>query len=119
MTSGKVAFYNTRDTLIVNAREQAFYTARSFSLIPQSQFIKTKTGSFYFDNQPLEMVVTKLQAYYKATIIIKSQELNSCRITAKLNHKTLEEAIAIISTTLNIKAQTNEGTIYLSGKGCN
>jgi|GEM_PF-786009 len=117
--TGKVAFYNAKDSVTVHAGEEAFYATQIISFVPGSRYIKNKTGSFYFNNQSLQAVTTELQTYFNAAIVIKNQELNNCRITATLNHKTLEEIIPIISATLNIQVETHEGTIYLSGKGCN
>jgi len=117
--TGSVAFYNVRDTVIVSTGETAFYTATSFSMIPNSRYQKNKTGSFYFNNQPLPAIIKQLALYYQVNIVLSDKALDNCRITAKLDNKTLEEIIPIISATLNVQSQIHEGTIYISGKGCN
>lgn len=79
------------------------------------------TGSLKFDNEPLEEVITDLEAYYPGTeFVFESQAIRNCKLTSSFRSESLDHVLEVIKATLHIEVERvpGSGRIILRGKGC-
>jgi ferric-dicitrate binding protein FerR (iron transport regulator) len=81
-------------------------------------FMAWKTKQLVFTNQSIEVVVQKIAETYGAVINLSVQDINNCRLTATFDNQPLENVLAIIAETLNLKVETSGNSFILSGTGC-
>lgn len=120
--SGKVEFkHEKKQTLLVKGEEAEFEAEkdtikRAFMLDRNTFAYKTKT--FVFEDSSLEHVVNVLSENYRTKIILKNNNIKTCRLTTTFTNETLPNALNVIAETLNLKV-TPEGEKYIiDGDGC-
>lgn len=117
VTKGKVAFYNSKDTLIIPEGNIGTYNRdkQKFALTA----VVPEFGSFQFNNTPLSQAAKELEAYFHVTIQFENAAIKNCKLSAGFEHQTLAEIMKAITTTFNIEYKQQGNTISLSGNGCN
>lgn len=113
---GKVAFYNSTDTVIVSEGAVGKYVKAEKKLIVEQP--APLVGTFHFNNSPLKDVAAELAAHFKVKVNITNPELNTCRLSAGFEAQSLKEILTAITTTFNFKCTLEGQTIYISGKAC-
>ncbi len=120
--SGKVEFkHEKKQTLLVKGEEAEFEAEkdtikRAFILDRNTFAYKTKT--FVFEDSSLEHVINVLSENYQTKIILKNNNIKTCRLTTTFTNETLPNALNVIAETLNLKV-TPEGEKYIiDGNGC-
>lgn len=75
---------------------------------------------FEFNDTPLKEAAAMLEKAYGVTIEFTNEKLKNCRITTRLDNKTLQDALGIIGYTLNFEYSINQQykIITISGQGC-
>jgi transmembrane sensor len=111
--SGKVAFSNSlnQEVLLLAKGESGELTEGRLvkSTIRDPNLIAWKTGLLVFDNTPLNEVVQTLSNYYEQHIDI-DQYLGQVKLTTTFERQELEEALAVIAITLDLKvSKTKDG----------
>lgn len=76
-----------------------------------------KTGVLVFDDQLLSVLINDIELYYNVNIEVDSKLLD-CHFTGTFNNPQLSEILNVLELSNGITHTENEGTIYLSGKGC-
>ncbi len=82
-------------------------------------FMAWKTHLIIFLDEPLDKIVATLNRVYHANIRLEQENLLSCRLTATFDKQSLESVLQVISATLDLKIQSFNSEIVLSGNGCN
>lgn len=115
--TGKVAFYNKTDTLVLTAGQTGKYLKadKKFTLEPDQPIY----GSFDFNDMPLGEVVTRLNAYFKVNIRLLNKDIARCRITAGFKEQQLEYILKAITETFNLSYKIDATRIEINGKACN
>ena len=115
--TGKVAFYNKADTLVLTAGQTGKYLKadKKFLLEPDQPVY----GSFDFNNMPLGEVVTRLNAHFKVNITLINKDIAQCRITAGFKEQKLEYILKAITETFNLSYKIDATHIEINGKACN
>ena len=77
-----------------------------------------KDGKLIFRNEPLEIVVHKLERWFNCTIYIEDSELKNFRYTGNIEMETLRELLELINITTPVKSTYNQETreIWLEPK---
>lgn len=120
--SGKVEFkHEKKQTLLVKGEEAEFEaekdTIRKAVILDKNTFAY-KTKTFVFEDSSLEHVINVLSENYHTKIILKNNNIKSCRLTTTFTNETLPNALNVIAETLNLKV-TPEGEKYIiDGDGC-
>lgn len=120
--SGKVEFrHEKKQTLLVKGEEAEFEaekdTIRKAVMIDKNTFAY-KTRTFVFEDSSLEHVINVLSENYHTKIVLKNNNIKSCRLTTTFANETLPNALNVIAETLNLKV-TLEGEKYIiDGDGC-
>ncbi len=116
VTSGKVAFYNKKDTLYIAAGETGKYikSDKKFELISAVP----NTGSFHFEATPLEQVAAALSAHFKKEVRLGNPGLKNCKLSAGFDNQSLNDILREITLTLNLTYKIEESSIYINGSAC-
>lgn len=120
--SGKVEFkHEKKQTLLVKG-EEAEFEAEKDTIKKAVMFDKNtyayKTKTFVFEDSSLEHVINVLSENYHTKIILKNNNIKTCRLTTTFANETLPNALNVIAETLNLKV-TPEGEKYIiDGEGC-
>lgn len=120
--SGKVEFkHKKKQTFLVKGEEAEFEaekdTIRKALMLDKNTFAY-KTKTFVFEDSSLEHVINVLSENYRTKIILKNNNIKTCRLTTTFTNETLPNALNVIAETLNLKI-TPEGEKYIiDGDGC-
>lgn len=77
-----------------------------------------KTGVLEFRSHDMSYVIDHLNNYYSVDINATNSSVENCKITTRLDHKSLDESLEIISTILGVSVEQRDGKIILTGNGC-
>jgi transmembrane sensor len=73
--------------------------------------------SFQFENASLKDVISQMSEAYKVPIVIESESVLNCKITAQFQNESLENVLLIISETLGLATnKTSSGYIVIGNK---
>ncbi len=82
---------------------------------PDKNISSWKTKRFIYNNELLSKVILDFNKAYQANIVLKNEEIGIKRITTQeLNEKSLNSALTIICTTLNLEFKTETNQIIIS-----
>lgn len=119
---GTVAFAKEgKETKVTAGIEAVFNRSTNEVAIketPSPNIMSWRNGSFEFDNTPLREVTKQLGEYYGVDFKVSKKSLKSCRISASIKNQSLEEALSLIETILDVNAKLKGKTVKISGKGC-
>lgn len=74
-------------------------------------FASKYTGRFEFDHMPIEDAIAKLNEYYTTSIALQTDQ-STCHLTSAFADAPIEEVVAILSRTCNLKStKTNTGYV--------
>ena len=80
-------------------------------------YLSWKTRVIRFDGTPLQEVTDVLNRTYHSDISLGG-ELKKCKFTGSFSEESLDTVIKVLKTAFNLKIDTREKRILLSGKGC-
>jgi len=86
--------------------------------IPSSNIMSWRNGSFKFENTPLIDALDDLSSYYNVNFKLSNEDLKTCRISASIDDKPLNDVLSLIESILNVKSKVKGSTVKISGKGC-
>lgn len=124
VTSGTVALYgkdNIDEKLVLQKGEGGLLQEMNLfrSEYKNENFLAWKTGKMVFITDELSQIAESLEKYYRRTVHFETAELAKCRITTTFHNISFEEAIEIISLTMNLDAEFTDNGVILKGKTCN
>lgn len=135
--SGRVSVFNKKmidaarkelgtEGVVLTPNQKVQYIAKNAvfvtGLVAQPQVLentfKKEAMQFNFDDTPLSEVVKRLELAYGIKIVLSSDLLNNCPLTANLTQQPLFEKLALICGSLNATFEIKGTTILISGRGC-
>ncbi|MEP0367918.1 MAG: FecR domain-containing protein [Cyclobacteriaceae bacterium] len=121
--TGKVRFAFANQELILTAGEKGVLFSKNSFLQKQQpepsgldQFWRTR--SLTFSGQKIPYIVQALESAYGNSIILDSDSIKACSLTAKFENEELEEILEVLSITLNLNVEKKGGSYILTGEGC-
>jgi len=121
VATGSVAVRADTAQAIVRANEQAIFQKHSGQLRTQPNqdpnFMAIKTQTLVFTNSPLEEVVFALNRYYHTHIVLGSEALKQCTLTATYPNMSLSTILEALKTSFNLQVGQQGDQIVLTG-GC-
>jgi len=81
-------------------------------------YLSWKTRLVRFDKTPMNNVVDVLNKTYHSDIIITSDKVRNCRFTGTFSEESLETVVKVLQTAFDLKIDTKDKKMILSGKGC-
>lgn len=120
--TGKVQFKNkAKQTFLVKGEEAEFEanndTIKKIEMLDRNAFAY-KTKVFVFENSSLEHVVQVLGESYHTKILLKNNNIKTCRLTTKFENESLPNALNVIAETLNLTVSSQGEKYVIDGKGC-
>ena len=119
---GLVAFSKEGKETKVSAGKEAIFNKKtgttSIKDIPASNIMSWRNGDFKFENTPLNKALEDLGDYYGVEFKLSNTNLKSCRISASIEDKSLDEVLELIETILDVKTKLKDKLVKISGKGC-
>lgn len=126
--TGKVALSSkgNSDALIVHPNEKAVYRAAgnhmSKVMAKEKELAAKIEGTQYsmrFSATPIQEIIRRIEGKFDVRVSLSDEKLNNCTITADFTDQSLERTLSMISETLGIGYEINNGHVTLSGAGCN
>jgi transmembrane sensor len=119
VTEGKVSVSKDSTlSVFLIPNEVASYDALSGDLWKKQNadinFLSWKTNIIRFSNTSLHEVCSYLNQYYRTDIRLKGTSLQNQNVTTVFDHVNLEQALSILSLTLDLKIEKEGSTFYLS-----
>ncbi len=123
VTYGEVQFYTKDDPgLNLKAGEKAIYSKRTKEFYriekPDTNMLAYKTKVFSFNNTDLRSVVLLLNEVYNSKIILATEALYVCRLTANFKEDNPEIIAEVIAETMGLELTKKDDQLILSGKEC-
>lgn len=105
------------------AGQKAVFEKRSGTLVLENQVDTAKSsawknGVLIFDDQPFTEIKTILERWYDVTIHAGEESATSCRFSAAVDNKTLEEALGLLTPAGTIAFRREGKDIFITGKLC-
>ena len=120
VSTGKVTVTgpgDTPQTIILKPGNKGIFKKADQSLVISREidknYLSWKTKSFTFEDQSLFEVILILNRVYDAEITIISDSLKNARITTTFKDQTLEAILNVLSATLDLRVEENNGQILL------
>ena len=120
---GKVQF-SKNNAKVVLIKGQKGETLANVDAIIKSEVIevetviKEKLSSFVFNKMSLSKVAESLSKRFNKDIKFSRDKIKNCELTATFENEKLENIIAVIAETFNLKVDNQVDMIILSGDGC-
>lgn len=89
------------------------------SINKNSNYLAWQTKIIDFNRSEMSEVVRILEEVYFVDIQLSNNDINSCSLTAKFDHREIDTVLEIISQTFNIELQQkSKNKFILTGAGC-
>lgn len=123
VSTGKVAMVAPDNRqLPLGAGQRGIYNKQNDKLLKASidnpNFLAWKTRLIVFENTGLKEVFEVVGQTYGEHFSIAGKELENCRLTASFQEKSLEDVLAIIRETFDLRYVSSDNMIIVSGEGC-
>ncbi len=119
---GLVAFVNNGVETQVRAGMEAVFNKKdrsiTFSKNPSHNIMSWRNGVFKFNDTPLSVALNQLEEYYNVSFKLNNKKLESCKITASFEKKSLNEILKVFSSILQVKMKQKGDIVRISGNGC-
>ena len=121
--TGRVQFSKNNKQVILTKGQKGEILANIDDIIKSEiaeveNTILDKSSSFVFNKISLNEVVNILSKQFNKDIKFSDDKIKNCRLTATFEKEKLENIIAVIAETFNLKVDNQGDTIILSGQGC-
>ncbi len=121
--NGKVQFSKNSAKVILTKGQKGEILANVDTII-KSEVVEVETAvkenlsSFVFNKISLGEVAESLSKRFNKEIKFSQNKIKNCKLTATFENEKLENIIAVIAETFNLKVDNQSDTILLSGEGC-
>lgn len=121
--TGKVQFSKNKNQVILTKGQKGEILANVDTIIKSEiaeveTNVDEKTNSFVFNKMTLGEVADSLSKRFGKDIKFSQDKIKNCKLTATFENEKLENIIAIIADTFNLKVDNQVTMIVLSGEGC-
>ena len=117
VAQGKVSVNKEKTKVFLLPGDVATYRKTSDALLKAENddlnFLTWKTGVIRFEDEPLVTVCAYLAQYYHTDIHVKNTALEKSRVTTTFDKVGLDQALSILSVTLDLKIEKTDSVIYL------
>ncbi len=121
--NGNVQFSKNKNQVILTKGQKGEILANVESIIKSEiteieTVEKEKFSSFVFNKKSLGEVSKALSERFGKKIKFSQDKIKNCKLTATFENEKLENIIAVIAETFDLKIDNQVDTIFLSGNGC-
>ena len=121
--TGRVQFSKNNKQVILTKGQKGEILANVDTIIKSEIsevkiIVKENINSFVFNKMSLGEVAENLSKQFGKNIKFSQDKIKNCKLTATFENEKLENIIAVIAETFNLKVDNQIDTIILSGEGC-
>ena len=121
--TGRVQFSKNNKQVILTKGEKGEILANVDTIIKSEIsevkiIVKENINSFVFNKMSLGEVAENLSKQFGKNIKFSQDKIKNCKLTATFENEKLENIIAVIAETFNLKIDNQADMIILSGDGC-
>ena len=121
--TGRVQFSKNNKQVILTKGQKGEILANVDTIIKSEIsevkiIVKENINSFVFNKMSLGEVAENLSKRFGKNIKFSQDKIKNCKLTATFENEKLENIIAVIAETFNLKIDNQIDTIILSGEGC-
>ena len=121
--TGRVQFSKNNKQVILTKGQKGEILANVDTIIKSEIsevkiIVKENINSFVFNKMSLGEVAENLSKRFGKNIKFSQDKIKNCKLTATFENEKLENIIAVIAETFNLKVDNQIDTIILSGEGC-
>jgi transmembrane sensor len=121
--TGRVQFSKNNKQVILTKGQKGEILANVDTIIKSEiaeieSVTKDKVNSFVFNKMSLGEVAKDLSEQFGKEIKFSQDKIKNCKLTATFENENLENIIAVIAETFDLKVDNHNTTIILSGEGC-
>ena len=118
---GLVAIEKNDKQVKISKGQEGIFNKRTYEIVidttPNPNAHSWRTGTFVFNQTPLEDALNDLEKFYGVSFKISGQ-LKECRITANFDNAPLEDVLKVFETILSVTIIQEKSEVRLKGKGC-
>ncbi|MCK4663423.1 MAG: FecR domain-containing protein [Bacteroidales bacterium] len=125
VNTGKVAVSNKKDksiNTVLKPGNKCTFSKSTNTLIKSTNkdnnYLSWKTKRMSFKNEKLLDIINTLNKTYNSNIIIKTEAIKNCRVTATFDNQSLDAVLEILKSTLDLEIEKTDTSIILSGEEC-
>lgn len=111
-----------REQVTLKPNERVVFSRRqneiSKTAVDANRFIGWREGRLTFDNEPMSSVIRVLERWYGIDIRLTEKNNISCRLTAEIQHETLEETLRLLAESTGVTYTVNGSEVILDGAIC-
>ncbi len=121
--TGRVQFSKNNKQVILTKGQKGEILANVDTIIKSEIsevkiIVKENINSFVFNKMSLGEVAENLSKQFGKNIKFSQEKIKNCKLTATFENEKLENIIAVIAETFNLKIDNQADVIILSGDGC-
>ena len=121
--TGRVQFSKNNKQVILTKGQKGEILANVDTIIKSEIsevkiIVKENINSFVFNKMSLGEVAENLSKQFGKNIKFSQDKIKNCKLTATFENEKLENIIAVIAETFNLKIDNQADMIILSGDGC-
>jgi transmembrane sensor len=109
------------DSVVLNAGEIATMDAngQSAPVVVRNidRYFAWTRGPLVFDREPLDDVLTELNRWFAEDVVLGDPTLGQIRLTTVLRGETLDEALLVLETSLDMDVRRTSGKVVLRRRG--
>ncbi len=119
----KLSSTRTDKSVIVNPREHVIFSdsAINRSATPDESITSVIANTQYdmhFEDTRMEEVVKRVESKFDVHVVLESDDIGNCMISADFTDQSLPLTLAMISEALGFQYEINEGEVMITGTGC-
>ncbi len=122
VSTGKVQFSKNTQQVILVKGEKAEIIKGQEKIVKSTNIdeniLSYKTQTFTFQDASLEEVSQLLSDNFGKPILLEQDKFKNCKLTATFKQESLDNILAIISETFNLKITKQGDSILINGPGC-
>ena len=77
-----------------------------------------REGKLIFDDQPMAEILVALERWYNVSVRVEDAGALSCRFSAKIDNKPLQEVMELFKASENIDYEIKGDSVKIFGKLC-
>jgi transmembrane sensor len=119
--TGKVLLYEEKENAVVltpGERGLSFRGILNETKNADVNFLSWKTNTLDFNNATVTTFAHDVSRHFKVPVVIKSEQLNTCTITAQFKDQTLQQILDELKSLFLVTVAMHGDSIIVEGKGC-
>ncbi|MCB0664165.1 MAG: FecR domain-containing protein [Saprospiraceae bacterium] len=120
--TGQVAFGKDQNKILLEAGQTGIYDKSSGEIskisTTDANFLSWRSNRLIFDETPLSQVVFAINRQFGRKLVLGTQDLENCELTATYSNQSFESVVRILEQTFDLVVAEDNDQFVLTGTGC-